>query len=57
MRTQLDTKIRAFTDGWNDRSHPFALTETAGEILNPDPPSLILGSGRWRFGMRDGDRS
>jgi hypothetical protein len=33
MRTQLDTKIRAFTDGWNDRSHPFALTETAGEIL------------------------
>ncbi len=29
----LNTKIRAFTDGWNDRSHPFVWTKTAEEIL------------------------
>ena len=27
-------KIRAFLDGWNDRSHPFVWTKTADEILN-----------------------
>jgi transposase len=30
----LNTKIRAFLDGWNDRSHPFVWTNTAEEILN-----------------------
>jgi transposase len=30
----LNTKIRAFIDGWNDRSHPFVWTTTADEILN-----------------------
>ncbi len=29
----LNTKIRAFIDGWNDRSHPFVWTKTAEEIL------------------------
>ncbi len=29
----LNTKLRAFTDGWNDRSHPFVWTKTADEIL------------------------
>ncbi len=30
----LNTKIRAFLDGWNERSHPFVWTKTAEEILN-----------------------
>lgn len=30
----LNTKIRAFIDGWNDRAHPFVWTKTADEILN-----------------------
>jgi transposase len=29
----LNTKIRAFIDGWNDRCHPFVWTKTAEEIL------------------------
>jgi transposase len=29
----LNTKIRAFIDGWNDRAHPFVWTKTAEEIL------------------------
>jgi transposase/transposase-like protein len=29
----LNTKIRVFIDGWNDRSHPFVWTKTAEEIL------------------------
>jgi transposase len=29
----LNTKIRAFIDGWNDRSHPFVWTKTAEDIL------------------------
>ncbi|MDQ3095726.1 MAG: IS630 family transposase [Actinomycetota bacterium] len=30
---ELNAKIRAFIDGWNDRSHPFVWTKTAEEIL------------------------
>ncbi|KRB47903.1 transposase [Terrabacter sp. Root181] len=30
----LNAKIRAFVDGWNDRCHPFVWTKTADEILN-----------------------
>ncbi len=30
---ELNAKIRAFIDGWNDRCHPFVWTETAEEIL------------------------
>jgi len=29
----LTGKIRAFVDGWNDRSHPFVWTKTADQIL------------------------
>jgi transposase/transposase-like protein len=29
----LNTKIRAFIHGWNDRCHPFVWTKTADEIL------------------------
>lgn len=30
---QLNAKIRAFIDGWNDRCHPFAWTKTPDQIL------------------------
>jgi transposase len=30
----LNAKIRAFVDGWNNRCHPFVWTKTADEILN-----------------------
>jgi transposase len=30
---ELNAKIRAFIDGWNDRCHPFVWTNTADEIL------------------------
>ena len=29
----LNAKIRAFMDGWNDRCHPFVWTKTADQIL------------------------
>ncbi len=29
----LNAKIRAFIDGWNDRAHPFVWTKTADQIL------------------------
>jgi len=31
--TDLNAKIRAFIDGWNDRAHPFVWTKTADQIL------------------------
>ena len=30
---ELNAKIRTFINGWNERSHPFAWTKTAEEIL------------------------
>src|ERR671910_332643 len=30
----LNAKIRAYIDGWNDRRHPFVWTKTADQILN-----------------------
>ena len=30
---ELNAKIRAFIDGWNDRCHPFVWTKTADQIL------------------------
>jgi hypothetical protein len=30
---ELNAKIRAFIDGWNDRCHPFVWTKPAEEIL------------------------
>jgi transposase len=38
----LNTKIRAFVDGWNDRAHPFTWTKTADQVLakaNPQKTS------------------
>jgi len=29
----LNSKIRRFINGWNDRSHPFAWTKTGDQIL------------------------
>ncbi|MGL5826298.1 MAG: IS630 family transposase, partial [Nocardioides sp.] len=29
----LNTKIRAYVDGWNNRSHAFVWTKSADEIL------------------------
>ena len=29
----LNAKIRAFINGWNDRKHPFIWTKTPDEIL------------------------
>jgi transposase len=29
----LNAKIRAFIDGWNDRAHPFVWTKTSDQIL------------------------
>jgi hypothetical protein len=29
----LNAKIRALIDGWNDRAHPFVWTKTADDIL------------------------
>ncbi len=29
----LNAKIRAFINGWNDRCHPFVWTKTADQIL------------------------
>ena len=34
----LNAKIRAYIDGWNDRSHPFVWTRTAEEILKHAKP-------------------
>ena len=31
--TDLNRRIRAFIDGWNDRCHPFVWTKTAEQIL------------------------
>ena len=31
--TDLTTKIRAFINGWNERSHPFTWTKTADQVL------------------------
>jgi transposase len=30
---ELNAKIRAFIDGWNDRAHPFVWTKTPDQIL------------------------
>lgn len=29
----VNARVRAFVDGWNDRCHPFVWTETADQIL------------------------
>ena len=34
----LNAKIRAFINGWNDRAHPFVWTKTAEEVLRKATP-------------------
>jgi transposase len=41
----LNTKIRAFINGWNDRSHPFVWTKTADQILQKANRQTISTTG------------
>jgi len=41
----LNAKIRAFIDGWNDRCHPFVWTKTADEILKKANRQTISNTG------------
>ena len=41
----LNAKIRAFIDGWNDRSHPFVWTKTADQILAKAKRPTTINSG------------
>ena len=41
----LNTKIRAFIDGWNDRCHPFVWTKTANQILAKAKRPTTFNSG------------
>ncbi len=42
---ELNAKIRAFIDGWNDRCHPFVWTKTAEEILKRADPKKTSATG------------
>jgi transposase len=41
---ELNAKIRAFVDGWNDRCHPFVWTKTSEEILKKANRQTTLGT-------------
>jgi len=41
----LNAKIRAFIEGWNDRSHPFVWTKTAEQILTKAKRPTTINSG------------
>lgn len=41
----LNAKIRAFVNGWNDRCHPFVWTKTADEILTKANRSATSNTG------------
>ena len=43
--TDLNTKIRAFVNGWNDRCHPFVWTKTADHVLKKAKPSTTSETG------------
>jgi len=42
---ELNVKIRAFIDGWNDRSHPFVWTKTADQILKKANRKITSNAG------------
>ena len=42
---ELNAKIRAYIDGWNDRAHPFTWTKTADQILAKAKRPDISSSG------------
>jgi hypothetical protein len=41
----LNTKVRAFIDAWNDRAHPFVWTKTAVQLLEYRPTVLASPHG------------
>jgi hypothetical protein len=41
----LNAKIRAFIDGWNERAHPFTWTKTADQILQKANRKKISDAG------------
>ena len=41
----LNAKIRAFIDGWNNRSHPFTWTKTVDQILTKAKRPATINSG------------
>ena len=41
----LNAKIRAFVDGWNDRCHPFVWTKPADQVLKKANRQTTRGSG------------
>ncbi len=41
----LNAKIRAYIEGWNDRAHPFVWTRTAEDILEHAKPKETSNSG------------
>lgn len=41
----LNAKIPAFIDGWNDRAHPFTWTKTADQILAKANRKKIANAG------------
>jgi len=43
--SDLNAKIRALIDGWNDRCHPFVWTNTADQILNKANPKQTSNAG------------
>ncbi len=43
----LNTKIRTYVDGWNDRSHPFVWTRTADDILKKANRMKTSNPGHW----------
>lgn len=47
----LNVKIRAFINGWNDRCHPFVWTKTADEIL-PKLTAKLLPRRTTRYRMQ-----
>lgn len=44
---QLNAKIRAFIDGWNERCHPFVWTKTAEQILTKANRQTTSNAGHW----------
>jgi transposase len=43
--TDLNAKIRAYIDGWNDRAHPFVWTKTADQVLSKANRKKISNAG------------
>ena len=42
---ELNVKIRAYIDGWNERCHPFVWTKTADQILKKANRKITSNAG------------